>query len=637
METAYAIPDDPWFCVTEVKRNTLENWAYHPIEKHRWSPTLARLAGVALVLACLDLAAMLLNIHSLRDGGVTMLWPSNGLLLGILLCAPRRHWPAYIAVGFAVDVSTNLLLRDPLGSSLYFAGCNMLEAGLAALLLYRTISPRPDLTQRRQLARLILFGVLLAPAVAALVAQFDSAYSNPLGLFMSFKQWFTADALGIAVMTPLYLSLHRGKRFFGRSPLEVVGLLTLLFAVALGVFWQTKFPCLFLLMPILLLLGFRLRLAGSATGLLLISIVGGYFTMVGRGPISLMPYTSNVSRDLALQCFIAVSLLVLYSLDVVVAEFELRQANLQDSESRFRLLAEASNDVIVLSDLTGKRRYVSPAIKTLLGWQPEELLGHDFRQLVHPDDVAKVAALMESCRNGRSLEALAYRCRRKDGQYVWVEASIRLCRNDSTDEPIGFVNVVRNIASRKAAEEELSLAYSRVETLAMVDGLTGVANRRQFDTVMALELRRARRDGSTLSLLMIDVDYFKSYNDLYGHILGDDCLRRLCAAAQGAIQRVTDLFARYGGEEFVVVLPNTDSEGARLVAEEIRAAVERCRLPHAGSPHGFITVSIGCASQTMSPDTTDNPLLQAADDALYRAKAADRNRIEVREMMITSA
>jgi diguanylate cyclase (GGDEF)-like protein len=183
----------------------------------------------------------------------------------------------------------------------------------------------------------------------------------------------------------------------------------------------------------------------------------------------------------------------------------------------------------------------------------------------------------------------------------------------------------------------LSLADSRVETLAMVDGLTGVANRRQFDTVMALELRRARRDGSTLSLLMIDVDYFKSYNDLYGHILGDDCLRRLCAAAQGAIQRVTDLFARYGGEEFVVVLPNTDSEGARLVAEEIRAAVERCRLPHAGSPHGFITVSIGCASQTMSPDTTDNPLLQAADDALYRAKAADRNRIEVREMMITSA
>ncbi len=618
-------------------KDTLEIKVHDPIETHRWLPKLARLAGVALALACLDLAAMMLNIRNLQAGGVTILWPSNGLLLGILLCAPRRHWPAYLAVGFGVDVSANLLLHDQAGSSLYFAGCNMLEAGLAAVLLFPSISPKPDLTKRRQLVRLVFFGVLVAPAVASLLAQFDAVYSSRFNMFMSFKQWFTADALGIAVMTPLYLSLHRGKRFFGRSPVEVVSLLALLFGATVVVFAQVKFPCLYLLTPLLLLLGFRLRLAGSATGLLLISIVGGYFTMVGRGPISLMPYTSNASRDLALQCFIAVSLLILYSLDVVVAEFELRQANLQESESRFRLLAEASNDVIILSDLKGIRRYVSPAIRPLVGWEPEELLGHDFRQLIHPDDVAKVVALKESCLNGKSLEALAYRCRNKVGDYIWVETSIRLCRNDVTAEPIGFVNVVRNIASRKAAEEQLSLAYSRVETLAMVDGLTGVANRRRFDTVMAVELRRARRDGSTLSLLMIDVDYFKSYNDLYGHIAGDDCLRRICAASQGVIHRATDLFARYGGEEFVVVLPNTDSEGARLVAEEIRAAVEDCRLVHAGSPHGLVTVSIGCSSQRLAPDSTSNPLLQAADDALYRAKAADRNRIEVREMMIASA
>jgi integral membrane sensor domain MASE1 len=141
-------------------------------EISRWLPPLQRLAGVALALACLDIAALILNIHNLSSGGVTILWPTNGLLLGILLCAPRRQWPAYLTVGFAVDLAINRALSFDLLPSAYLAACNMLEAGLAAILLYRTISPKPDLTQRRQLVRLILYGVLLAPAVASLFAQF---------------------------------------------------------------------------------------------------------------------------------------------------------------------------------------------------------------------------------------------------------------------------------------------------------------------------------------------------------------------------------------------------------------------------------------------------------------------------------
>jgi diguanylate cyclase (GGDEF)-like protein len=178
----------------------------------------------------------------------------------------------------------------------------------------------------------------------------------------------------------------------------------------------------------------------------------------------------------------------------------------------------------------------------------------------------------------------------------------------------------------------LNLAFSRVANLAMVDGLTGIANRRQFDDTMDRELRRAMRDGSMLSLLMIDVDHFKTYNDLYGHMMGDTCLRQIAAAAQQALHRTSDLLARYGGEEFVAVLPNTDTWGAQLVAERIRSAVQLCRLPHAGNPHGVVTVSIGCATQTLTPESVGNPVLQAADDALYEAKSAGRNRIEVAEM-----
>jgi diguanylate cyclase (GGDEF)-like protein/PAS domain S-box-containing protein len=401
----------------------------------------------------------------------------------------------------------------------------------------------------------------------------------------------------------------------------------------LVVFAQTRYPLLFLLLLILLLLGVRLRLAGSAMGLLIISIVGGYFTIAGRGPTMLIRNPTDATRDLALQFFIAISMLVLYTIDVIIAERERLQSDLQGSENRFRLLAEASNDVIVLSDLFGERRYVSPAVTAVLGWQPDELLGHDYHQLVHPEDIANVADLIEKCREGEPVENLPYRCRKSDGSYLWMEASIRLYRDAASGKPIGFVNVVRDISSRKAADEQLNLAFSMVASLAMEDSLTGIANRRHFDETMDRELRRAMRDGSMISLLMIDVDHFKTYNDLYGHLMGDACLRQIAAAAQGVLQRTSDLFARYGGEEFVAVLPNTDSRGAQLVAEQIRSAVEQCCLPHLGNHLGVVTVSIGCATQTVTPDAVGNPLLQAADDALYEAKAAGRNRIEVAEML----
>ncbi len=588
-----------------------------------------------MFLICLDLAASSANMSSWRVDGVTILWPTNGLLLGVLLCAPRRQWAAYFTVGFSVDLSTNLFLRFGFWSSAYIAGCNMLEAGLAAVLLYRTISPRPDLLERRQLLRLVCYGMILAPAVASLLAQFNPADASSSHLFTSFKHWFTADALGIAVMTPLYLSLHRGRKFMGRSWPEVAGLLMLMLLATVAVFWQSSLPSLFLLTPFLLLLGFRLRLVGSATGLLMVAIVGGILTSKGRGPIVLMHERAESSHDLFLQFFIAVSMLVLYGIDIVVGEAEIRQANLKTSENRFRLLAEASNDVIMLSDLWGRRRYVSPAVSAMLGWQPEELLGYDHRQLVHPDDWPKIVKLFEDCRMGVITDALPYRCRERGGSYVWVEASIRLCHDVGTGDAEGFVNVVRDISSRKAAEDELNKAFSAVSSLVMVDGLTGVANRRRFDEKMELELRRAQFEGSMISLLMMDVDHFKAYNDRYGHVRGDACLREIAAVAQQTILRNADLFARYGGEEFVAVLPGTDCRGSKSLAEEIRSRVEACRIPHSASPHGVVTVSIGFASQTLGPQSDGSLLLLEADEALYRAKSAGRNRV-VGEMLVAS-
>jgi diguanylate cyclase (GGDEF)-like protein/PAS domain S-box-containing protein len=592
-------------------------------------PSLKRMALIALALAGLDVAALLLNMRSWNEGGVTIMWPANGLLIGALLCARRRHWPAYLAIGFAVDLGINLALSFAFWVSAYLACCNMIEVGIAVVLMYRTVSPKPDLTQRKQLISLLLYGVIVAPAIASLLAQLNTTSAHSQHLFTSFKHWFTADALGVAVMAPLYLSFVERERFPGRSRFEVAGLLAIVSAATVGVFWQTQLPLLFLLLPLLLIVGVRLRLAGSALGLLIVSIVGGFLTIQGRGPVALIRFGSATTHDLLLQFFVAISMLMLYIVEVVIAERERLQIDLTASETLFRLLAEASNDVIVLTNLSGKRRYISPAVITVLGWHPDELTGHTYHQIVHPDDITAVEAMMESCRGSGQTEPLIYRCRKKDGSYAWMEASMRLYHDDTTNEPIGFVNVVRDVSNRKAAEDELNIAFRLVENLAMVDGLTGIANRRQFDETMDREWRRAMRDGSLLSLLMIDVDHFKPYNDIYGHVLGDACLRQIAVAAQGVIHRSSDLFARYGGEEFAVVLPNTDRNGAQLVAEQIRRAVEVCGLPHSGNPHGMVTVSIGCATQTLSHDSDSTSLIEAADQAMYQAKSAGRNRVEV--------
>jgi diguanylate cyclase (GGDEF)-like protein/PAS domain S-box-containing protein len=587
------------------------------------------------VLGCLDTAALLLNMHSWHAGGTSILWPANGILLGALLCAPRRHWPAYLTAGFVIDLGLNLFVTSHLWTSAYLAFCNTLEAGLAAALLYRTISPKPDLAQPRQLLSLLSYGVILAPAVVSFFAQFNSSFNSSWTFsWPLFGQRFIADALGIAIMTPLYLSFNQQDRLPRRSRWELAGLLATLCAVTFLVFWQTRLPLLFFLLPFLLLLGVRLRLAGSALGLLIVAMVGGFFATATSGPVLLIRPSLAPSRAITLQFFIAASILTLYLVEVLIAERERLQTSLQGSEARFRLLAEASEDVVILADLNGNRRYVSPAARSVLGWDPEELVGQNYTQIVHPDDVAPLASLMETCLEEKPAGSLTCRCRRKDGAYIWTEASIRLHRDEVSGKAVGFVNVVRDITSRMAAEEELSRAFRLVENQAMIDGLTGIANRRRFDEAMDREWKRAMRDHTPLSLLMIDVDYFKLYNDIYGHLSGDACLREIVSAAQGVLHRSSDLLARYGGEEFIVVLPSTDSDGALLLAEQIRSAVELRSLPHSGNPpHEVITVSIGCATSTLDYDSPRNSLLQAADDALYAAKSAGRNRIEVAEAL----
>jgi len=187
--------------------------------------------------------------------------------------------------------------------------------------------------------------------------------------------------------------------------------------------------------------------------------------------------------------------------------------------------------------------------------------------------------------------------------------------------PVVRARVRTHVALKRQADLLRSLAFN--------DGLTGVANRRWFDERLQVEWLRCRRNKLPLSLILLDLDHFKAYNDRYGHQAGDDCLRAVAAAMKSRLGRPADLLARYGGEEFVCLLPETPIDGARAKAEDLGRAVLDLALPHADSPTAaVVTISRGVATAAPALDGSQNELLQRADELLYAAKRAGRNRTE---------
>jgi diguanylate cyclase (GGDEF)-like protein len=190
--------------------------------------------------------------------------------------------------------------------------------------------------------------------------------------------------------------------------------------------------------------------------------------------------------------------------------------------------------------------------------------------------------------------------------------------------------LISNFHGLTVLYENVASANNLLQSIANKDGLTGLLNRRSFDEIISKEWQRAQREGNPLALLMIDIDFFKAYNDCYGHLQGDDCLRKVAQQMQAAMRRPGDVVCRYGGEEFAVILPNTGSGGASRVAQSILSDIAALALPHAqNSPHQVVSASIGVASVIPNPDLSISDLIATSDRALYQAKAAGRNQMQV--------
>ncbi|VXB82092.1 PAS domain S-box-containing protein/diguanylate cyclase (GGDEF) domain-containing protein [Pseudomonas sp. 8AS] len=273
--------------------------------------------------------------------------------------------------------------------------------------------------------------------------------------------------------------------------------------------------------------------------------------------------------------------------------------------------------------------YIGPQIESLLGWTPQSWVSaNDWAERMHPEDrdtVVNFCVSQSQC--GIDHEA-DYRALTKDGGYVWIRDVVHVVRNaeGEVDSLIGFMF---DISERKQTEEQLLKLQKQLEEFSYKDGLTGINNRRMFDSILQIEWANAQRTRKPLSLILLDIDYFKQFNDHFGHIKGDDCLRRVGQALQGAAVRPRDCVARFGGEEFVLVLPETDAASAQQVAERCRKLVRKLRIPHPQSNVApLLTISLGVG--TLVPEQGDAPLafIEAVDRLLYQAKQQGRDRLQ---------
>ena len=458
--------------------------------------------GYGLLYAALRTA---LNRFAFQNGW-TILWPLNGLTIALLIMRPRAQWPVLL---FGIEVGTGLghwLDHNPLSTVLWYRALSLTEVLISASLL-PAFSSLADWLRRPHIYHRFFASVLLGPGVSGLLTALIFHHLQGRPYLVTFNDWATADALGIAATMPLILSFRSPELRGLVSPSALprtLGILAFALLCATLSLAVSTYPLLFLLYPVLLLVDVLLSFAGAALAICMVCFLAVWLAIHDYGPFGRWPSGLLLSRDAGLQIYLGFHILALFP------------------------------------------------------------------------------------------------------------ASLRILERKRLDEELRDVNV-------------------QLTMLASIDGLTGVANRRALDERFVQEWNRAQRTHESLGLLMIDIDHFKQFNDLYGHPAGDRTLVTVASALAQQMRRAEDMVARFGGEEFAVLLPHTDLNAAAYLAERLRASIEEIAIAHQASRWGHVTVSIGCAVFTPSAEHSAQDhlqLLAAADHALYQAKEAGRNRVQ---------
>jgi len=285
--------------------------------------------------------------------------------------------------------------------------------------------------------------------------------------------------------------------------------------------------------------------------------------------------------------------------------------------------------------------YIGPQIEKLLGWEQDSWKSvQDWADRMHRDDRDHVLNYCVSQSIAGIDHEADYRALKASGGYCWIRDVVHVVRkeNGEVERLVGFMF---DISERKKKEEELKALHRKLEEFSYKDGLTEIANRRLFDDFYSREWNNAIREQKPLSVILIDIDFFKQYNDFNGHIIGDACIKQIAQMLESCCVRPRDLVARYGGEEFAIVLPETNLEGAIQIADNIVRIIEQAKLPHRASPISEnVSVSLGvkCICPTEKEDKIH--FLNMVDKNLFKAKQTGRKRFvadEISNSILSSA
>ncbi|MEG4275952.1 diguanylate cyclase [Microcoleus sp. MON1_C1] len=321
----------------------------------------------------------------------------------------------------------------------------------------------------------------------------------------------------------------------------------------------------------------------------------------------------------------------------LASEFDAKNillSQLQESEERYRSVITSMTEGVVLQLANGQITACNASAERILGLTPEQMMGRTsvdldwriVREDGQPFPGQQHPAIL-TLRTGQGRSNVVMGIHKSDKTLTWISINSQPLFHLNQSQPYAVVTTFADITERKRADEMLRHRAERERLIATTDGLTQVANRRCFDERLQSEWHRLMQTKQQLSLIMLDVDYFKRYNDCYGHQAGDTCLVKVAKAGAAAVKRSTDLFVRYGGEEFAAILPSTDAAGAIAVAESMRQAIRDLGIPHEQSDvSSIVTVSMGIATVIPCCEKSPDELIAASDRALYDAKRQGRDR-----------
>ncbi|MEM9264258.1 MAG: diguanylate cyclase [Cyanobacteria bacterium P01_F01_bin.13] len=307
----------------------------------------------------------------------------------------------------------------------------------------------------------------------------------------------------------------------------------------------------------------------------------------------------------------------------------------QEGQRFIQGMLDASTNILYVNDFaSGTNYYVNGYMKTILGYSPEEIqqLGAQFlEQIAYTQkDIKAIHQARQQLAQSKSGDIVEneYRLQHKHGDWHWLLCRETIFQWNQDGTPLQLLGTATDITAHKEDAEVLQQQNQQLTALAMVDGLTQIANRRAFDEFLSNAW--AARNHIPLTLILCDIDYFKLYNDTYGHQKGDECIKLVAQALQQSVKRQRDLVARYGGEEFAIVLPNTSLTGAKHVAQAIQTTVGELKIEHRLSTiSNYLTISLGIATVASTVHGSPQELIAAADRGLYQAKSDGRARFSI--------